>query len=130
MNAGDPTRMRFARASTSRAASARISRGHTTVTEKRTASCMYFGSVVHRRMKPVPHRFRNGVCSLLADLDELPDLTSRLHLFSFNRPNVFSFFERDHGPRNGSPLRPWIERHLRDVGIDLGGGPVRILCFP
>ena len=100
------------------------------MSEERPVSCIYFGRVVHRRTRPVEHRFQHRVWSLFADLDELPELAARLAIFSFNRPNVFSFFERDHGPRDGSPLRPWIERHLRAAGVDASGGPVRILCFP
>lgn len=93
-------------------------------------SCMYFGRVMHQRMRPARHRFEYGVWCLLAGLDELRDMHARLRWFSFNRPNVFSFFERDHGPRDGSPLRPWIDRHLGAIGVDLQGGPVQVLCFP
>ena len=100
------------------------------MSEERPVSCIYFGRVVHRRTRPVEHRFHYRVWSLFADLDELPALAVRLPMFSINRSNVFSFFERDHGPRDGSPLRPWIERHLRTAGVDASGGPVRILCFP
>jgi DUF1365 family protein len=98
--------------------------------DERPASCIYFGRVVHRRTRPVAHRFQYRVWSLFADVDELPTIAARIPIFSFNRANVFSFVERDHGPRDGSPLRPWIERHLRSAGIDATGGPVRILCFP
>ena len=41
-----------------------------------SASCLYFGHVVHRRLRPVMHRFRYQVCGLLIDLDELTDLKS------------------------------------------------------
>jgi uncharacterized protein len=100
------------------------------MSEQELASCIYLGRVVHRRTRPVAHRFQYRVWSLFVDLDELPAIAARIPIFSFNRPNVFSFFERDHGPRDGSPLRPWIERHLRAAHIDATGGPVRILCFP
>ena len=100
------------------------------MSEQGLASCIYFGRVVHRRTRPVAHRFTYSVWSLFVDLDELPVIAARIPIFSFNRANVFSFFERDHGPRDGSPLRPWIERHLFAAGIDTAGGPVRVLCFP
>lgn len=94
------------------------------------ASCLYFGHVVHTRLRPVTHEFRYQVCGLFVDLDELPDLNRRLALFSVNRPNVFGFCERDHGPRDGSSLRAWIGQHLSRNGIDAADGPVRVLCFP
>jgi uncharacterized protein len=93
------------------------------------ASCLYFGHVVHQRLRPVAHRFRYPVCGLFVDLDELVELHRRLRLFSVNGPNVFGFSERDHGPRDGSSLREWVGRHLARNGIR-ADGPVRLLCFP
>ncbi len=93
-------------------------------------SCLYFGRVTHIRRQPVRHRFAYRVFSVLVDLDELPAIHRQCRLFSYNRGNVFSFRDRDHGPRDGSPLRPWIEAQLGDAGIDIAGGPVRIHCFP
>lgn len=93
-------------------------------------SCLYLGQVMHKRLKPFVHRFTYRVVSLLVDLDELATLDRRLPLFAHNRFSLFSFHDKDHGPRDGSPLRPWIDRQLADAGIDIAGGPVRILCFP
>ncbi len=95
-----------------------------------TASVLYFGKVFHARLRPVRHHFTYRVASLFVDLDELPALHRRLRLFSHNAWNVFAFHDRDHGPRDGSPLRPWIDAELAAAGIDLNGGPVRLLCFP
>ena len=94
------------------------------------ASALYFGKVMHKRLRPFVHAFSYRVFSLYLDLDEAETLSRRLRLFSHNRWNLFSFQDRDHGPRNGSPLRPWIDRHLSAAGIDLEGGAVRLLCFP
>ncbi|RDD61390.1 DUF1365 domain-containing protein [Ferruginivarius sediminum] len=93
-------------------------------------SALYIGNVMHRRLQPFRHRFSYGVVSLFIDLDELAELDKRLRLFSVNRANVFSFHERDHGPRDGSSLRTWIDARLVEAGIDLQGGAVRLLCFP
>ena len=49
---------------------------------------------------------------------------------ALNRPAPVSFHDADHGARDGSPLRPWIEERLAEADIDLDGGPVRILAFP
>lgn len=95
-----------------------------------TGSCLYFGTVVHQRLRPRPHALRYRVFSLLLDLDELPALAARLRLFSQNRFNLFSFYDRDHGSRRGEPLRPYIEGQLARAGIALEGGAIRLLCFP
>lgn len=94
------------------------------------ASALYFGKVMHRRLRPFVHAFSYRVFSLYLDLDELETLNRRLRFFSHNRWNLVAFHDRDHGPGDGAPLRPWIERQLAAAGIDLAGGPVRLLCFP
>ena len=92
-------------------------------------SCFYFGAVMHRRLRPMRHRFAYRVFSCLIDLDEL-DALGRLRGFGYNRFSLMGFHDRDHGPRDGSPLRPWIDARLAEAGIDLAGGAVRLLCFP
>ena len=93
-------------------------------------SALYTGQVMHARLHPQRHRFAYRVVSLYLDLDERAALARRLRLLGFGRNRVFGFLERDHGPRDGSPLRPWIDARLAEAGIDLDGGPVRLLCFP
>lgn len=91
---------------------------------------LYIGRVMHERFRPCRHRFAYRVFSLYLDVDRLSQLSARLRLFSRGRFNLFSFHERDHGPRDGSALRPWVERHLALYGISLDGGAIRLLCFP
>ena len=94
------------------------------------ASGLYAGTVMHRRLRPRPHRLRYRVFFLLLDLDELPALCGRLRLLSRRRFNLFSFHERDHADGSGTPLRAWVESHLAHAGIDLAGGPIRLLAMP
>ena len=47
----------------------------------------------------------------LARLDELPAMG-----IAHNRPGLVSFHDRDHGPRDGSPLLPWIRALLARRG--------------
>jgi uncharacterized protein len=93
-------------------------------------SALYFGDVVHQRLRPFGHRFRYRVFSLLVDLDEIDGLARRSNFFSRNRLNLFSFYDKDHGPRDGGSLRPWIKDKLANAGIDIGAGRIEILCFP
>jgi DUF1365 family protein len=92
-------------------------------------SAIYFGTVVHRRLRPRPHRLNYRVFSLLLDLDELPELGRRLRLFSHNAFNLLSFHDGDHGA-GGGPLRPHVEAQLKKLGIEPDGGPIRLLCSP
>ena len=91
-------------------------------------SALYLGRVMHKRLRPFRHKFTYRVFSLVLDLDELPYLG--LRWLSYNRFNLLSFHDRDHGPRDGSPLRPWVEDALRRGGLEPDGGPIRLLCFP
>ncbi len=93
-------------------------------------SAIYEGQVTHERVRPKRHRLRYGVFSMLLDLDELPDLDRRHRLFGYDRWAPFSFFDRDHGPADGTPLRPWVERQLVDAGIDDSIASIRLLCYP
>ncbi len=91
---------------------------------------IYFTQVMHRRLFPVRYRFAYRVFSLLLDIDRIEQDAKRLKLLSHNRFNLFSFMDKDHGPRDGSPLRPWVEQALRHHGISLNGGRIMLLCFP
>jgi DUF1365 family protein len=94
------------------------------------SSCLYVGEVMHRRLRPVAHRFVYRVFSILVDLDELPTLDRRLRLFAHNRFGVFALRDRDHGPRDGTPLRPWVEAVCARFGIDIADGRIFLHCFP
>ena len=93
-------------------------------------SRLYTGWVAHERTRPARNSFRYPIYYLGLYLDELDELDSTLRRFSHNRANTVSFWDRDHGPRDGSPLRPWIDGVLASVGIDLTGGRVMVLTFP
>lgn len=95
-----------------------------------TGSQLYFGSVAHRRLRPRPHELRYQLFWMLLDLDRLPELGSRSRLFSYNRLNLLSFHDEDHGDGSGAALRPQVERTLSDKGIAFDGGPIRLFCMP
>lgn len=93
-------------------------------------STLYVGSVIHRRLRPRPHRLRYRVFWMMLDLDEIDALAQRLPAFSRNHFNAVSFYDRDHGDGSTTPLREQVERHLQSAGIELDGGPIRLFCMP
>ena len=94
------------------------------------AAALYFGEVMHARLKPMGHRFSYRVMSLLIDLDRLEEADTASPLFGVNRAALYSFAEADHGKRDGSSLRGYAQACAAARGIDLAGGRVLLLCYP
>jgi uncharacterized protein len=93
-------------------------------------AALYFGEVMHARLKPMGHRFSYRVMSLLIDLNRLDDADRQSPLFGVNRAALYSFHEKDHGERDGSSLRAYAQRRAAEHGISLTGGKVLLLCYP
>lgn len=94
------------------------------------AAALYFGEVMHARLKPMGHRFGYRVMSLLIDLDRLAEADKLSPLFAVNRAALYSFHESDHGRRDGSSLRAYAQACASEHEIDLTGGRVLLLCYP
>ncbi len=94
------------------------------------SSCIYTGQVIHKRFKPKKHFFKYNVFSLLIDLSELNELSKELRLFSYNKFNILSFYDSDHGPRDGTSLISWVKNHLINNKINSQGIRIKLLCYP
>jgi DUF1365 family protein len=90
---------------------------------------LYLGSVMHRRLRPLGHRLRYGMASVLLDLDELGALDGKLHWLSVNRFNLFSFHEGDHGAGTARGLASWVRQCARKAGV-AADGPILLLTLP
>ncbi|MEC5386025.1 DUF1365 domain-containing protein [Uliginosibacterium sp. H3] len=87
------------------------------------------GTVMHERHAPARNRFVYGLFMLCLPLSRLDEL--RLPILGINRFNIFSFQERDHGARDGSPLLPWIRDLLGRHGLaEVADGEVVIQTLP
>jgi uncharacterized protein len=96
----------------------------------RPAASLYVGRTTHVRMKPRPHRFAYGVFQLLIDVERIDEAVHATRLLRHGRFGLFSFAERDHGDRDGTPLRGWVERRLAEAGVSASVAHVSLLCFP
>ena len=94
------------------------------------AASLYFGEVMHARLKPMGHRFSYRVMSLLIDLDQIDVADRQSRLFGVNRAALYSFHEKDHGERDGASLRLYAQCRAAECGVDLTGGRVLLLCYP
>lgn len=93
------------------------------------AAAVFPSTVMHSRRFPMQYRFSYRVFSLLVDIDRLPEI-GRNPLFSIDRFNLFSLYQRDHGARDGSAWRGWAEQVLHKQGISAPIGNIQLLCFP
>ena len=93
-------------------------------------SCIYSGSVIHKRFKPKEHFFKYKVFSLFLDLSELNELDHKLNFFSLNKFNLISFYEVDHGNRDGSSLLDWVKNNLSNNNVSTVNIRVKLLCYP
>jgi DUF1365 family protein len=109
-------------------------------------SCLYECQVMHARFTPRAHRFLYRIFLFAIDLDELDILQRRLALFSVNRPNLYSWRDRDYLPtgeklHNGrrpleneakapGQLKARVVDWLAQRGVDLTGGRVVLVTLP
>ena len=86
--------------------------GYSETNMKNFSSCIYSGLITHKRFKPKKHFFSYNTFSLLIDLKEVDDLDKKISFFSYNKFNILSFYNVDHGPRDGSSLSKWVKKNL------------------
>ena len=93
-------------------------------------SCIYNGTVIHKRFKPKIHFFKYKVFSLLIDLSELNNLDKKIGFFSYNKFNLISFFDKDHGDRDGSLVINWVKKNLKENDVNCENIRIKLLCYP
>ena len=55
------------------------------------------GKVVHKRVFPIQHKLDYNVFAVMIDCDNLHDTLKKSKIFSYNKFNLFSIFDKDHG---------------------------------
>jgi uncharacterized protein len=85
------------------------------------------GGIMHRRLRPARNEFRYNAFSLALPLSRLSELGATG--IGWNRRAMISFYDRDHGERDGSPLEPWIRRLLAIEGVR-AEGEIVLHTFP
>ena len=93
-------------------------------------SNIYNGTVIHKRFKPKEHFFKYSVFSLLIDLSELDYLDKQVRFFSYNKINLISFYDKDHGNRDGTSIINWVKKNLNQNSISSENVKIKLLCYP
>mgnify|MGYP000864013505 CR=1 FL=1 len=92
-----------------------------------TGPKLFVGHVMHRRLRPVVHAFVYPVFYVQLPVRHLE--SGNCGIFGVDRSNILSFRSKDHGPRDGSPLLPWIQQQLRARGLP-DDGEIMLQTFP
>ena len=93
-------------------------------------SCIYNGVIKHQRFKPIKHSLNYKTFSLLVDLDEIETLANNISIFSLNKFNIFSFYNLDHGERDGSSIKDWVLKNIKKFNISNNITKIKLLCYP
>lgn len=92
-------------------------------------SCLFDTHIMHHRLSPKEHKFSYRFFSFYLDLDEIDELSSKSAIFSRNRFNLFSFYDKDHLNFGGKNIKENITRYLLGNGIELKGGRIMLLSY-
>ncbi|MEZ6138480.1 MAG: DUF1365 domain-containing protein [Pirellulaceae bacterium] len=90
-------------------------------------SCLYEGTVSHRRRSPVEHQFRYRIYMVLLDLNEIPALVGRRSLIGDSKTSVRSFLRSDHLFDPAIPLTQELRQTVFLATERESNGPIRLL---
>ena len=90
-------------------------------------SCIYEGTIRHRRFRPVQNAFQYRLYLIYLDLDELPQILAMHPFYANERLNIASFRRRDHLGDPAVPLKQAVQELIRTTTADPASGPIRIL---
>ena len=89
---------------------------------------LYKAKIFHKRFLPRVNKFTYSGFYIKFSLEKLNELDSLL--FNVNRFNLFSFYEKDHGYRDGSSLELWANDILGTAGVKHFSGSIVLQTFP
>ena len=94
------------------------------------ASCIYEGTVVHKRLHPRQHGFSYRVFALCLDVDEIDEAARKLRFFSRRQRNIVSFWDEDLGQNGVRPVGEKARSVLAASGLAEYGERIELVCYP
>ena len=93
-------------------------------------SKLFSNTITHQRLFPFKHRLKYFLISFYIYYDELKSLDKSIGFFSYNKFNIFSFHESDHGYRDHRSLKQFVTDILSNNSIEYNTLKFSIVCFP
>ena len=82
-------------------------------------SKIYECEVMHCRISPILNKFIYKIFMFRLDLDEIPKLDKHTPIFSYNKFNIFSFFDKDYLSENNKSTKIKVIEYLRSNGLKI-----------
>lgn len=82
------------------------------------------GKVMHQRLLPKKHGFKYGIFYVVLPLAKLMQMP-----LAYNRFGLMSFYDKDHGSRDGSSLQDWADTILAEHNIK-NVSDITLVCMP
>ncbi len=94
-----------------------------------TVPQIMFGKVMHKRLFERVNQFTYGIYYLALPLSSLKNPIENFY-FKYNRLGLLSFFDKDHGNRDGQDLEKWARDILSTHKLDKADGEIVLVCMP
>jgi DUF1365 family protein len=83
---------------------------------------------MHKRLVPKVNQFVYEVFYICFDIAKINNLSKKI--FSLNKFNLFSFYEKDYGPKDGSSIENWAWNILKNQQIDKNINKIFLFTHP
>ena len=90
-------------------------------------SCIYRGSIFHKRFTPTEHSFNYNLDYIFLNLDETNEVFTQSVLWSNERTNLVSFRRQDHLPSD-KDLKSEVLHQIHSISGEQFNGPVYMLA--
>lgn len=84
---------------------------------------------MHKRLFPKINQFTYGIYYLALPLSKIGKGIENSYL-KYNRFGLMGFYNRDHGHRDGSDLRKWVDKILLDQDVQRVDGEIVLVTMP
>ncbi len=88
-----------------------------------------FGNVMHKRFFPRINQFTYKIYYLVLPLSKI-DKQLEVSGIKFNRFGLLSFYNKDHGHRDGKDLKIWADKTLKSQGVHDADGEIVLVAMP
>lgn len=104
---------------------------HRLIETKHPAIALYAGTIMHKRMHEYAYRFCYRSFHLLLDVDCLDEVNKCSIIFSIDRFNLLSVYQKDVGfGSSDMSWRDWLELQLQPFGMSSSLAKARLLTMP